>query len=68
VTEKEFIDAHEHEMMGWIYDANTMGLDGALRSTRLRELMRKVRQRLALMYQQLRPAPVNGPLTPVRKP
>ncbi len=61
MTEKEFVQAHEHELMGWIIDAMTCGLSGDLRSMRLRELMQKVRARLGMMYTQLKTAPpLNG--------
>ncbi len=59
MNEKDFIAAHEHELMGWIIDAHVLSLEGAFRSKRLQELLQKVRGRLALMYSQLK-APVNG--------
>ncbi len=70
MTEKEFVSAHEHELLGWVLDAMTCGLRGDLASMRLRELTHKVRGRLAMMYQQLKPAENGKPIVPLplRKP
>lgn len=61
MTEREFIQAHEHEFLGMIFDAMTSTRQGGEASLFQRHMASKIRVRLAAIYQQLRAVPaVNG--------
>ena len=55
ISEKDFVNEHEHEMLGWVLDALTCGLTGPLASKRIREWSLKVRERLRRIYAELKP-------------
>ncbi len=60
MTLEQFIEKHRHEVMGLIADAALAGRSGADLALWLRNTMKKVDSRLAAIYQELQPLPMNG--------
>lgn len=64
-----FIERHRHELAGYVCEAVTTGKAGAPLAAWLRQTMQRIDQRLALMYQELRPdtaVPKNVTKTPAQ--
>jgi hypothetical protein len=55
MTKEKFIEAHRHEIAGWVMDAYTSGRTGAEAACAMRNTMKLIDARLAAMYGQLQP-------------
>lgn len=62
MTRLDFIEANRHEIAGQVMDALTCGLTGAPLAMFLRDMMRKIDDRLGRMYDLLQAR--DGPSTP----
>jgi hypothetical protein len=64
MTKDAFVDAHRHEIGGWLLDAATSGRTGGQLAASVRLYMKKIDLRLSSMYDQLVPP---SPVKPEEK-
>lgn len=63
MKKQEFIDQWKHQLAGIVLDAATAGRTGADLAFWLRNIMKQIDVKLAVMYDQLKPPeplPING--------
>lgn len=69
MTKQAFIEKHRHELAGLVADAFTVTARGGPLAIMIREAFKKIDARLALIYDELCPAPhvpANGKPAPAR--
>ena len=63
MSKADFIAEHRHEFFGMVTDAAVTQARGAPLSIFLRDLSRKIDERLGEIYDELKPEPVKAPVT-----
>ena len=66
---QKFIDAHKHELAGFVFEALThQDRTGAQWAMWTREIMRRIDKGIGVMFDELVPAPVAAPVPETPKP
>lgn len=67
MTKTEVVEAHRHEIAGYVMDAVTCGLTGAPLAMLLREMMKKIDQRIGKIYDDSQQAETKPVIHDIRK-